>query len=167
MNDELIYNWIRQVTASQKTVIKANQNGPRPPETFITWQIISLQPSDFSLLTETENGFDLEATDTRRYNVGVDVNVYGPDGVSILAALTQSNTDPDAREILSAQSTTLLGAGVIQDLAFLGDTNYEPRFQVEFQFNTFIESSRIQTNWIWDDYSISGTLDGDTITIEP
>jgi len=168
MNNGLLYDWLFLVTGynSQK-IIRANQNGPRPSESFVTWQIISLQPADYSRIDNIQNGYSLEVTDTRRYIVGVDVNVYGPDGLTILPKLTQSNTDPEVQAIFTSNGTTLIGAGVIQDLTGLGDTTFEPRYRAEFTFYSFIETSRIQSDYVWDDYSISGTLDGDTITIKP
>jgi hypothetical protein len=169
MNNELLFDWIKLVTSyADEKIIRANQNGPKPADPFVTWQIVSAVPSDFSDVNRTDaGGYVMDSTDTRRYRIGVDVNAYGSDGLTILANLTQSNTDPEVREVFGGNGITLMGSTTIQDLTGLGDTKWVPRYQAEFEFNVFIELNKSYADYIWDNYSITGTLDGDTITIEP
>jgi hypothetical protein len=173
MNNALIFDWIKLVTSyADEKIIRANQNGPKPADPFVTWQIVSAIPADFSDhdgLPATANpaDYDVEYTDTRRYAIGVDINVYGSNGLNTLAALTQSNADPDVQAIFKDDGSTLLGSATVQDLTGLGDTKFVPRYQAEFLFNSFLVLTKTHDDYRWDDYSVTGEIDGDTITIEP
>ena len=169
MNNELLFDWIQLVTSyADEKIIRANQNGPKPADPFITYQVISAVPHDFSRIDETEGAgaYEVDSKDTRRYDVTVDINAYGTSGLTEMQRLTQSNTRADVKQLFRDTGTSLLGSDNLQDFTDVGDTKYVPRYQGEFQFYVYVEFETVFTDWLWDDYRITGTLDGDTVVIE-
>lgn len=177
MNETLLYDWLVLVTGyDEENVIRANQNGPRPVAPFATWQITTSEPADYSYIEtqvvqtpdeEDEEIIHLNGSTTlmKRHIVSVDVNIYDPDGRSILSNLEMSNARTDVRQIF-APGTVLIGASVIRDMTEVMDTKFVPRYQAEFRFRTFVENTHTDVDHIWESYDITGELtDGDEITI--
>jgi hypothetical protein len=163
-----LYDWIVLATGLDNgNVIRANQNGPRPAEPFATFQIVTIESADYSDVNGVASDYDIDYTDTRKYMVGVDVNVYGSNALSLMQALNQSNSNPNVQSLFAATGTVLHGTESIQDLTALEDTAWVERYQAEFRFGTYNQITTNQPDYVWDDYEINGTLDGDAVSIKP
>lgn len=122
--------------------IRANQNGYTPqarPEYYFTYQIIGGLPSNYSNTKKVKKAAPLEnfveATYTNRNGLTISINVYeATDGRNMLAQLEQSRYQLATRLIFQPIGIVLLGCGEIRDLTELGDTDFKPRYQADFNF---------------------------------
>lgn len=148
---EALHKWLNGFFESvdESFSIRANQNGPIPTpreEYYFTYQIVSGLPSNYSNTTKVKKDPPLdrfvEATYLNRNALTVSIDVYEAiDGREKLARLEQSRYLLDTRLIFQSLGMVLLGCGPIRDLTGLGDTDYKPRYQADFEFVTNSEVS--------------------------
>ena len=165
LSNKNIYDWANTVLSDQ--IIRADQNGPRPLTSYATFKIIQSISSDFSLKEESENmpvDDDIIETYRNRHKVIVDVNLYHEDGIDLLGKLDQARYLLDARLILQAANSVLIGSGDIRDLSPLGDTGFRPRYQSEFNFYSWNELT--QPNQKILIINLQGKFDNTNINID-
>lgn len=139
-----LHEWINGFFRSgdEDFSIRANQNGftPKPREEYyFTYQITSDIPSDYSNVYKEvkESPYEdfVDATYLNRNQMVVSVNVYEAiDGRHKLAQLEQSRYLLATRLIFQPLGLVLLGCSGIRDLTGLGDTDFKPRYQADFNF---------------------------------
>jgi hypothetical protein len=141
MNNSTIFDWIEVSTVfDDQHIIRENQSGPRPERPFITYELLSLVPSDFSTPQKIEDPGDPDNTLITYYNrarLSISVNVYAENGEEILAELNQSTELLVPRLTLRDGNLALIGMSSVRNLTELGDVGYRPRFQADFDFRWF------------------------------
>ena len=162
MDETKIYDWINSITSL--TTIRSNDDGPRPSGNFATWQVISSVPADYSDVTWAQAAYNVNYTHTRKYRVTVSVNIFASTGAALLNNLVQSNYKPSIRTLLTP-AIVLLGAGQIQDLSRVMDTKFVPQYQADFNFAVFETYTYTEINSIVDDFTITGDVGDETVTI--
>lgn len=136
--DTVVYNWI---TASLATafpgvqVIRANQNGPRPSEPYVVYNVLNWTEASFETFETSEiDEDDLLVQHRKRNRVLVSVNAYAPNGREILTRLSFSNRIWEIRRALENARVSTIRTASIQDLTFLDDTRFMRRFETSFEF---------------------------------
>jgi hypothetical protein len=139
-----LHEWINEFfeMSDDDFSIRANQNGytPQPrAEYYFTYQIVSGTPSSYSNTTKVKKDPPLdnfvEATYLNRNDITISVEIYEAiDGREKLAQLEQSRYRLETRLIFQPLGMVLLGCGEIRDLTELGDTDFKPRYQADFNF---------------------------------
>jgi len=166
MNDQIIYDWLVLVTGA--TCIKANQNGPRPSGSFLTWQVIA-QPEEgqTSLTITSAGGNDVNIEYQTQSRVTVSVESWGPAGRTPLQKLISATHKLDPRKLLAASGVRLVRGGDIRDLTRIINTKFSSVYQVDLEFMSFMRDTGTETDWTFDTTTISGDLEDDDGTTYP
>jgi hypothetical protein len=165
-----LYDWLIAITGySAENVFRANQNGPQPdlPTEYATYNVISLIPRDSAYWKKVDKGADDDVKNqfTVQAIMNVSVNVYAEDGFEKLFILSQSNNLLATRDIFSAQSMTLIGkVSGSQDLTAIGDSDWRPRYQADFDFLVYTTVEEI--NQLIKAYQLTGEIQGDPIIVD-
>jgi hypothetical protein len=144
MKPSAIFDWIKFTLVDyidDQHIIRENQNGQMPSDSFVTFGIIACVPTDYSAESkEKVNKETANKTVSTRYTVTISVNAFSNDGYLYLDRLVKSPLLESVRGIFKQNDISLIGCGGFKDLTFLGDTTFRPRFQADFSFHMFMDT---------------------------
>ena len=158
--DKVVYKWIKDsvdLNFEGVTVIRSEQNGPRPEGDFVSYKVLNWLKSDFNGFKKSSiDDDDIKVNHFNRNLVTVSINVYSIYGREIVNDLTFSKNEWSVRRELMNSKVSQLSAGTVNDLTFLGDSDYRRRFQCDFKFLVWTEFD--ETRPKVNDLEISGTV---------
>jgi len=158
----VVFKWLRLVTGfADSNIIEANQNGFTPEGDYATYNFISdlSEPLAFKQRDRIlPADLDVEAQYSTRDENLVDINIYSAMGKQILKKLRLSNNLLIVRVLLRENNTGLMGGvGTAQNLNFIDDTSFKPRWQQAFEFVNW-NNSKEQYEQI-KEFEIKGTFE--------
>lgn len=159
--------WIANGTGlAADHVVRANQNGPDLwPDSFATFQLISTLLDNHEDYAKSEGTLvgDIDVTHVVKATLTLSVNVYALNGDQLLTNLWNSRLTYLGRQDLHTINASNIGFAGVNDLTYLSDTEYRPRFQSDFTID--YRTLLAEINKAVDKLTISGKIEDETVTV--
>lgn len=160
-----LYDWIDlslSIDYPGLIIIEAEQNGPRPKLPYVTYKALIWNEDAYSTWKRAEVDDDtFGVTYETRARIQVSVNAYATDGREMLTLLKDREWSWQVRRLLMNNRMSLINTGEIQNIPYLGDTNYLKRFFRTFNFLASTEFTDIRSRV--HEVNISGTIKQDEV----